>query len=70
MASNLKLKVEERPFSIEEAKNCQEAFITSASTLIAPVIKIDNVTISNGSIGPITKILRETYIKISIKNGI
>ena len=70
VASNLKLKVEERPFSIEEAKNSQEAFITSASTLIAPVIKIDNVTISNGSIGPITKILRETYIKISIKNGI
>ena len=62
--------MEERPFDIEEAKNSQEAFITSASTLIAPVIKINDKIIGNGTIGPITKILRETYVKISIKNGI
>ena len=62
--------MEERPFDIEEAKNSQEAFITSASTLIAPVIKINDKIICNGTIGPITKILRETYVKISIKNGI
>jgi len=70
VSSDLKLKVEERPFDIEEAKNSQEAFITSASTLIAPVIKINDKVIGNGTIGPITKILRETYVKISIKNGI
>ena len=70
VSSDLKLKVEERPFDIEEAKNSQEAFITSASTLIAPVIKINDKIIGNGTIGPITKILRETYVKISIKNGI
>ena len=70
VSNDLKLKVEERPFDIEEAKNSQEAFITSASTLIAPVIKINNKVIGNGTIGPITKILRETYVKISIKNGI
>ena len=70
VSNDLKLKVEERPFNIEEAKNSQEAFITSASTLIAPVIKINDKIIGNGTIGPITKILRETYVKISIKNGI
>ena len=70
VSNDLKLKVEERPFDIEEAKNSQEAFITSASTLIAPVIKINDKVIGNGTIGPITKILRETYVKISIKNGI
>ena len=70
VSNDLKLKVEERPFDIEEAKNSQEAFITSASTLIAPVIKINDKIIGNGTIGPITKILRETYVKISIKNGI
>ena len=70
VSNDLKLKVEERPFDIEEAKNSQEAFLTSASTLIAPVIKINDKVIGNGTIGPITKILRETYVKISIKNGI
>lgn len=69
VSNALKLKVEERPFDIEEAENSQEAFITSASTFIAPVIKINDKIIGNGTIGPITKILRETYIKISIKNG-
>lgn len=70
VSNDLKLKVEERPFDIEEAKNSQEAFLTSASTLIAPVIKINDKVIGNGTMGPITKILRETYVKISIKNGI
>ena len=70
VSNDLKLKVEERPFDIEESKNSQEAFLTSASTLIAPVIKINDKVIGNGTIGPITKILRETYVKISIKNGI
>ena len=70
VSNDLKLKVEERPFDIEEAKNSQEAFITSASTLIAPVIKINDKIIGNGTMGPITQILRETYVKISIKNGI
>ena len=70
VSNDLKLKVEERPFDIEESKNSQEAFLTSASTLIAPVIKINDKVIGNGTMGPITKILRETYVKISIKNGI
>ena len=53
-----------------EALSANEAFISSAATLILPVIEINNNTIGNGEIGPITKILRETYIKISIHNSI
>ena len=70
VAKNLKLSIEERPFTIKEALESNEAFISSASTLIAPVTKIDKNNIGNGQMGTITKILRETYIKISKNNSI
>ena len=70
VAKKLKLTVNERPFTIDEAISANEAFISSASTLIAPVVKINNNIIGNGKIGPITGILRETYIKISKNQSI
>jgi len=70
VAKNLKLSIEERPFTIKEALESNEAFISSASTLIAPVTKIDKNIIGQGQMGPITEILRETYIKISKNNSI
>ena len=70
VAKKLKLTVNERPFTIDEATSANEAFISSASTLIAPVVKINNTIIGNGKIGPITGILRETYIKISKNQSI
>lgn len=70
VAKNLNLSIIEKPFTLREAIKSNEAFISSASTLIAPVIKIDNETIGQGKIGPITEVLRETYIKISKKHSI
>ena len=70
VAKKLKLTVNERPFTIDEAISANEAFISSASTLIAPVVKINNTIIGNGKMGPITGILRETYIKISKNQSI
>ena len=70
VAKKLKLSIEERPFTVKEALKSNEAFISSASTLIAPVTKIDKNIIGQGKIGPITEILRETYIKISKYNSI
>jgi len=70
VAKKLKLSIEERPFTIKEALESNEAFISSASTLIAPVTKIDKNIIGQGQMGPITEILRETYIKISENNSI
>ena len=69
VAYKLKLNIEERPFSVKEALNAEEAFITSASTLVAPVIQIDKKTVGDGLVGPITKILKETYLKISLKTA-
>ncbi len=70
VAKKLKLDIEERPFSKQEVIEANEAFISSASTLILPVISIDKNLINKGKIGPITEILRDTYIQISIKNSI
>ena len=70
VAKKLKLSIEERPFTVKEALESNEAFISSASTLIAPVTKIDKNNIGQGQMGPITEILRETYIKISKNNSI
>ena len=70
VAKKLKLSIEERPFTVNEALESNEAFISSASTLIAPITKIDKNNIGKGQMGPITEILRETYIKISKNNSI
>ena len=70
VAKNLKLNIEERAFTVNEAFAANEAFISSATTLILPVIEINRNIIGNGKIGPITEILRETYIKISKHNSI
>jgi D-alanine transaminase len=53
---------EERPFSIEEAQAADEAFITSATTVVMPVVKIDGKLVGNGNPGSVTLRLRQLYI--------
>ncbi len=57
------MKVEERPFTIEEAQDAAEAFITAASTFVCPVVEIDGVSLGDGTPGPVAKRLREIYIE-------
>ena len=57
------LKVEERPFSPEEAREAKEAFITGAGTLLLPIVKIDGREIGGGAPGPVAKRLRQLYIE-------
>ena len=54
---------EERAFTIEEAQAASEAFITSATTFVWPVVQIDGVSIGSGKPGPVAPQLREFYIK-------
>ncbi len=56
------IKLEERSFTIEEAYEAEEAFVTSATTFVWPVVKIDNNEIGSGNPGPITRKLRKLYI--------
>ncbi len=57
------LKVEERPFSLEEAKEAREAFITGAGTLLLPIVSIDGRKVGDGAPGPVAKRLRRLYIE-------
>ncbi len=59
------LTVEQRPFTVEEAQAAAEAFSTSASSFVMPVVSIDGKTISQGVPGPITRKLRERYIAVA-----
>jgi D-alanine transaminase len=63
LARERQIAVEERAFTVEEAKSAAEAFITSASTFVLPVVGIDGETVGGGTPGPITRRLREIYIE-------
>ena len=60
-AEELQIKVIERPFTVEEAKAAQEAFVTSATSFVTPVISIDGARIGAGKPGPVALRLREAY---------
>ncbi|WP_193141861.1 D-amino-acid transaminase [Meridianimarinicoccus sp. MJW13] len=62
MAEEAQMVVEERPFTIEEAQNAAEAFITSATTFVTPVVEIDGAALGDGAPGPIAKRLRDIYM--------
>lgn len=57
------IDVEERAFSIDEAYAADEAFISSATTFVWPVVCIDEKMIGSGEPGPISKKLRQLYIE-------
>jgi len=59
------LTIEQRPFTLEEAQGAAEAFSTSASTFVMPVVSIDGKTLSQGVPGPISRKLRERYIALA-----
>lgn len=54
---------EERAFSADEAKQADEAFFTSASAFVMPVVRIDAQQVGNGNPGAVTMRLRELYIE-------
>ncbi|WNJ88983.1 D-amino-acid transaminase [Bosea sp. 685] len=61
---------EERTFTLEEALDAEEAFITSATAFVMPVTTLDGHTIHNGAPGPTTLRLREIYVDFARKGGV
>lgn len=59
------LKIEERRFTPEEAYQAVEAFSTSASIFVMPVVKIDGHILGNGVPGPVTSKLRKLYFEMA-----
>ena len=66
LANTNALQVRERPFSVQEACQAKEAFITSASSFVLPVVQINNHVLGDGRPGPITDRLRSLYIDMAL----
>jgi len=65
LAGDLQLKLVERSFSLAEAKDAKEAFITSATAFVTPVVKIDGEPVGDGKVGATARRLREEYVRFA-----
>jgi D-alanine transaminase len=65
LASALQLKLVERPFTLIEAMKAKEAFITSATAFVTPVVRIDGQPVGDGKVGPAARRLREEYVRFA-----
>ena len=61
LAARERLKLIERKFNVSEAQRAREAFLTSTTSMVVPVISIDGQTVGDGKPGPLTVKLRELY---------
>ena len=59
------LTLEERSFTIDEAKSAREAFITSAGSIVMPVVRIDGQPIGNGAPGMLSLRLRAAFHEVA-----
>ena len=69
-AAEAQMEVVERAFTIDEAQGADEAFITSATTFVQPVVEIDGVALGDGRPGPVARRLRDIYLDESRKAAI
>ncbi|HEV7254604.1 MAG TPA: D-amino-acid transaminase [Mesorhizobium sp.] len=70
VAAKLGLSVEERGFTLKEAYDAREAFITAATTLVMPVVEIDGHVIANGHPGTVALSLRQAIFDVAEKTCI
>lgn len=63
------IEFQERPFTLEEAYAAREAFVTSASTFVWPVVKIDGKKIGDGVPGKVATGLREVYLETALQTA-
>jgi D-alanine transaminase len=67
VAAKLGLTVEERGFTVDEAKQAKECFITAATTVVMPVVAIDGEPVANGHPGSTTLSLRSAFFDVAEK---
>lgn len=69
-AREAQMRVEERAFTLDEAKAADEAFVTSASAFVMPVVEIDGTALGDGTPGPVARRLRDIYLEESLKSAV
>jgi len=70
LAKEQNMQVVERPFTIEEAQQAKEAFMTSATAFVYPVVEVDGVQLHDGRPGPVSRRLGQLYIEEGRKTAI
>lgn len=68
VAAKLGLKIEERGFTVAEAKAAREVFISSATTIAMPIVAIDGDPVANGHPGSVTLSLRQAFFDVAEKS--
>lgn len=63
LAQEKGVTLEERAFTPAEAYAADEAFLTSASNFVMPIVEIDNKRVGGGQPGPVTRKLREMFLE-------
>ncbi len=63
LAADLQVKVDERAFTVEELRAADEAFLTSATQTVMPVVRVDGAPVGSGTPGPLTVRLREAFYR-------
>jgi len=62
VARDAGVDVAEQPFSVEDARAAREAFVTSASAFVMPIVSVDGAKVGDGKPGPVTQRLRSLYL--------
>jgi D-alanine transaminase len=69
IAADQGCRLVERPFTVAEAKSAAEAFQTSTTSVVKPVVRIDDTVIGDGDIGPLTERLLDLYAEHMLAMG-
>jgi len=67
VAGDAGLKLVERPFSVAEAKAAREAFLTSTTNFVVPIVRIDDATVGEGKPGEFARRLRALYTNFALE---
>ncbi len=69
LADKLGVKLVERRFSVEEALDAREAFVTSATSFVTPITKINDRVIGNGRAGSVAMGILDNYLDYAAGDG-
>ncbi|MGL4528458.1 MAG: D-amino-acid transaminase [Aestuariivirga sp.] len=69
LAQDHGIVIEERSFTPDEAYAADEAFLTSASQFVMPIVEIDGRRIGGGQPGPVVRKLRELFLQEAASAG-
>ena len=64
------IELEERAFTVEEAKRAREVFVTAASSFVMPLVSLDGARIGDGRPGPVAMRLRDVYLEQARREAI